>query len=155
MTISNFDIMEMCKSAKLPIVGVYSKDELPNIMKPGSYYVNLQDSDEGDGSHWVMFYIDSKLKNAVYFDSFGFPPPLEVKNFLSKFKNVPYSNRQIQDIKSTNCGLFCIGLDIYLKYYSDKKLDLEDNYFKFINLFSHHTETNDEVLKNIFIKFIN
>ena len=154
MTISNFDIIELCKSVNLPLVGVYSKDELPNIIKPGSYYVNLQDSSEGNGTHWVMFYIDSKMKNAIYFDSFGYPPPIEIENFLSKFKNVPYSNRHIQDIKSTNCGLFCICLDLYLKYYAEKNLNLLDNYFKFINLFSHHTESNDEILKNIYFKFI-
>ena len=38
MTLSNFDIEEICKELKLPIVGVYSKDELERIDKyEGSY----------------------------------------------------------------------------------------------------------------------
>ena len=87
MTLSNFDIEEICKELKLPIVGVYSKDELKGIDKyEGSYYVNMQNSDEGDGTHWVFMYIDKDGK-ALYFDSFGLPPPIEIEELLKMFKS--------------------------------------------------------------------
>jgi hypothetical protein len=42
MMLSNFDIENICKELKLPIVGVYSKDRLPEIPYIGSYYINMQ-----------------------------------------------------------------------------------------------------------------
>ncbi len=115
MTLSNFDIEEICKELKLPIVGVYSKDELERIDKyEGSYYVNMQDSDDGNGTHWVFMYIDKEGK-ALYFDSFGIPPPVEIENFLKMFKPFYVNDRQIQDMKSTNCGFYWIALDSFLK----------------------------------------
>ena len=147
MTLSNFDIEEICKELKLPIVGVYSKDELEGIDKyEGSYYVNMQDSDDGNGTHWVLMYIDKDGK-ALYFDSFGVPPPVEIENFLKMFKPFYVNDRQIQDMKSTNCGFYCIALDIFLKYQYDNKNDLIYNYAKYINMWSFDTQTNDKILK--------
>ena len=152
MTLSNFDIEEICKELKLAIVGVYSKDELERIDKyEGSYYVNMQDSDDGNGTHWVFMYIDKDGK-ALYFDSFGVPPPVEIEKFLKMFKPFYVNDRQIQDMKSTNCGFYCIALDSFLKYHYDKKNDLIYNYAKFINMWSFDTKTNDKVLKEYMSK---
>jgi len=56
---SNFDLEDLAKKYKLPLVGIYSKDELPKI-QVGSYIVNLQDSDKGSGSHWCLIKIFDK-----------------------------------------------------------------------------------------------
>ena len=92
---SNFDLEVLAKKYDLPLVGIYSKDELPERVKIGSYIVNLQDSTDGQGSHWCLIKIFDK-KNALWFDSFGQALPLEVLSFLKHYKPVPYSNRHIQ-----------------------------------------------------------
>ncbi len=52
-TLTNFEIIDIIKDRKLDkhFVGVYSKDQLPELIKDKFYIVNLQDHDEGDGSH--------------------------------------------------------------------------------------------------------
>ena len=57
--LSNFDLIDIIKDMKLDkhFGGVYSKDQLPKeLMRETFYIVNLQDHDEGNGSHWVAFY---------------------------------------------------------------------------------------------------
>ena len=43
--LTNFDIEEICKSLQLPLVGVFSKDELPKKNYIGSYYINMENHD--------------------------------------------------------------------------------------------------------------
>ena len=58
--LTNFDIERICKKLDLPIIGVFSKNQLLNIKRQvGSYYINLMEDDKVDedgnnGSHWVM-----------------------------------------------------------------------------------------------------
>jgi len=54
VALTNFEIEDICKQMQLPIVGVYSKDKLPEKRYIGSYYVNLEDHNAGGGSHWVF-----------------------------------------------------------------------------------------------------
>jgi hypothetical protein len=61
--LSNFDIIDI-KELQLDycFVGVYSKDLLPKDLKRTKFYiVNMQDHDEGDGTHWVVFYYNKPL----------------------------------------------------------------------------------------------
>ena len=51
--LSNFDLQDLALKYNLPLIGVYSKDELPKKIQVGSYYVNMQDSTEGNGTHWI------------------------------------------------------------------------------------------------------
>lgn len=83
--------------------GCYSKDRLPTQRLTGSYIVNLQNFDDGDGTHWVCFV--QQKNQAVYIDSFGGPPPLAVRAFT--WGPVFYSTAVIQGINSENCGRFC------------------------------------------------
>ena len=48
--------------------GVYSRDNLPNIIKKGAYVINL-DEYENTGTHWIGLFV--KTNEAIYFDSFG------------------------------------------------------------------------------------
>ncbi|MBY0380174.1 MAG: hypothetical protein K2P99_07235, partial [Burkholderiales bacterium] len=71
--LSNFDILDICKALKIPLTGVFMKDEIKDL-KPNTYTImNLQNHNQ-EGSHWTSFYID-KSKNVYYCDSFGMPPP--------------------------------------------------------------------------------
>ena len=47
--------------------GVYSRDNLPDKIKDGTYVINL-DGYFDIGTHWMALYVNSKT--ATYFDSF-------------------------------------------------------------------------------------
>ena len=72
---TNVDLENMADKLGLPIVGVFSKDELIGDDKAprqiGSYYINMQDSTEGNGTHWIFAKI-FESGHGLYFDSFGF-----------------------------------------------------------------------------------
>ena len=140
---SNFDLEDLAKKYDFPLVGVYSKDELPNKIQIGSYIINLQDSTEGSGSHWCLIKIFDK-KNGLWFDSFGQPLPLEVLHFLRHYKPVPYSNRQIQNIDSSRCGLYVIACDRYMS--TIKRRNMLEQFDDFLNMFTGDTKKNDAIL---------
>ena len=57
--LSNFDIIILIKDYKIDYCfgGIYSKDLLPRSLRRATFYiVNMQDHDEGNGTHWVVFY---------------------------------------------------------------------------------------------------
>jgi hypothetical protein len=160
--LSNFDIERICRKLELPIVGVFSKDKLPKKPKIGSYYINLQDANDGNGTHWVMCKVysdderdDSKKGKkehtigALYFDSFGLDMPKEVSEFLKPFKPIPYSNRQIQGLTQDECGWYCIGCDYSLENKQHSETYLDD-FNKFISLWSDKPATNLKYLKSLF-----
>jgi len=73
----------------------------------------MQDSDDGNGSHWVLVYdVNTRRgekKRCIYFDSYGISPPEEIKEFMRKSKKpLVYSDAQYQTLDSSNCGYFCI-----------------------------------------------
>ena len=145
MSLTNFDILELCKQLQLNCVGVFSKDKLPTERQVGSYYINMEDEGDGGGTHWVFARIFENGK-AVYFDPFGTLDPIEVKDFLKPFRPYATSNRHIQDNPSDKCGYFCIGCDVFFTYDRNKKKDLYENYDTFLNMFSIHKKLNDKII---------
>ena len=164
--LTNIEIEKICKKIDLPLVGVFSKNELYNITrKTGSYYINLMDDDKVDGegnngSHWVLakIYSDNdrddvsdeeggnKLCSALYFDSFGFGMPKSVSSFLKPFKPVYCNNREIQNVNSTECGWYCLACDYALEHHQVGETYLED-YEKFLNKWSDNPKKNLTILK--------
>lgn len=147
--ISNFDLEDLAQQRNLDLVGVFSKDRLPNEKRTGSYIVNLQNEDDGGGTHWVVFKIFNNGK-CCYFDSFGAPMPQEVNNWLTKFKPVGTSNRHIQDLKSEMCGYYCLAFIEYFQHF--KTGDVFETFDDFLNLFSNNHKTNDKILKELLRK---
>ena len=47
--------------------------------KAGAYIVNMEDSDDGNGAHWMGFIISKDI--AVYYDSYGMSIPSGIKRF--------------------------------------------------------------------------
>ena len=107
--LSNYDIIDLCEYYNIPLVGVFSKNELPKKLKNGCYTINLADSDK-PGSHWCGFTFYNG--QVCYFDSFGFPPPNEIDKHMKKRVKVEnqsiYSLDQIQEIDEVICGWFCV-----------------------------------------------
>lgn len=161
--ITNFDIDEIGKSLKLNVVGVFSKDQLPQKRSIGSYYINMEDHDKGNGTHWVFARIFPNGK-AIYFDSFGVQTPEQVRDFLKPFSPFACNIRQIQDIKSDNCGRFCILLDNY--FTNEVKIgrgrrsvkkkaipyNVDELYDDWLNSWSINTMMNDKILRERWVK---
>ena len=160
MSLSNFDIIKICKKLKINLIGTFFKDELPQKVKKGNYIINLQSSTQGDGTHWLALVLDDN--KCFYFDSFGEPAPIEIEAFIKKFyqtgqpgkadclgqrPSYAYNNFEIQNLTSDLCGYYCIGL---YKYLANDKLN--ENLYKdcnsYINLFQQNTKLNGNILKN-------
>ena len=61
--------------------GVYSRNNLPKIIKNGAYVINL-DEYADVGTHWIALY--EKSNEIIYFDSFGVEHvPKEIKKLKS------------------------------------------------------------------------
>jgi hypothetical protein len=161
--LSNFDIERICRKLELPIVGIFSKDELINQKRRiGSYYINMENSTDGDGTHWVLAKIyDDDLRDedndekdihkvgALYFDPFGLDMPKEVRRFLEPFKPIPYNNRQIQSVKTSECGWYCISCDYALEHKQHDETYLQD-FEKYLEIWSDRPEKNLKLLKSFF-----
>jgi len=107
-SISNFQIDHYYANNKL-YGGCFSKDLLRNKSPDGKFYIiNLQNSNAGNGSHWVA--ITDFDGRCLYVDSYGIFPPPEIEAFMSRSKNSvrKYSDDQLQEIDSSRCGYFCI-----------------------------------------------
>jgi len=153
MSITNYQLLDLCKYYKIPTHGVYMKDELKNIPPMnGNYFINLDSSSSGkNGTHWTALILNDKLGN-VFFDSFGCIPSIEVIEFIrrSKLKTYGYNNWIIQDLHSEFCGFFCLGLFIYLKkqFKGQNTITLVNDY---VNMFVNNTKQNDAILKDFFM----
>jgi len=160
--LSNFDIERICRKLDLPIIGVFSKDKLPQKRNIGSYYINMENESDGEGTHWVFAKIyddDSRDEErngkevhkvgALYFDPFGLDMPKEIERFLSPFKPIPYNNRQIQSVITTECGWYCIACDYSLEHRKNDETYLED-YEKFLAIWSDKPNKNLTLLKALF-----
>ena len=141
-TTSSIDLERIAHTLKLPLVGVFSKDTLPNRCFVGSYIINLEDSDAGSGSHWILLKI-FPTKEVIYFDSFGLSPPQQIKDFVKG--KIATSNREIQDIDATTCGYFCLACDHYMTYQKPKR-PIYERFDDFLNIFKADTKKNDEIL---------
>ena len=137
-SLSNIDIEEILKSQKIKVT-VYMKDELPLTLKRGFYVINLQSSTVGSGTHWTALYYNSK--HSYYFDPFGFIAPTEVEQKLNEYT---FNNKQIQNLKSTACGYYCIAFIIFMNKRKNKKL----GFIIFVDEFSTNTKKNDKLLYN-------
>ena len=134
------DLEESCDRLKIPLVGIFSKDLLPKHCIPGGYIINLQNHDEGHGSHWVALAV--RADSALYFDSFGMPPPLQVIRFVRDDYTLVYNKQDIQNIDSGVCGSYCLAF-LYYILVRDGSLRL------FQHLFSPDPRKNRGILQDI------
>lgn len=143
--LNNLDIENMALKCKIPLIGVFSKDELPKKKYDGFYIINMQDSEDKygnplPGTHWTAFF---KWKGqSIYFDSFGIVPPKSVNNFLPK--PIMYNSQQIQAIESTCCGWFAV----YFGHYLFNNGINEIGFNNFIKMFNEiNLKKNDKVIE--------
>ena len=127
--------------------GCYIKDELPELNK-GFYVINLNGQ-----SHWTCLYKDyDEYGNNyyLYYDSFGFPAPIEVEKAIQKDnmgRKTDYFSmeNQLQDVDHTSCGFYVIG---WCKFLNNKKNKIKA-YQDFITKFTEDSSKNDAILKKL------
>ena len=142
-TLSNSDINIICNTLKIPLKGVFMKDEFKLPLSDGNYIMNLQDSHEG-GSHWIAF-IKNK-SNIFYHDSYAvIMPQNQYDLFKSEQNNIYYNTLQKQSIETTSCGWWSIYF-LYYMYYS--KGTLQKRFINFNKMFEHKGNIHVDIKMN-------
>jgi len=125
----------------IPLNSICNKDILDRtIPRKGAYIINMQDSTEGSGTHWVALWLDKEngSKVACYFDSFGIDPPLDVIAFMRRYVHrggLTYvSQKHIQNINSGYCGQYCISFFVHM--INPKIRSVKKKYQLFLDAFS-------------------
>ena len=147
---TNRQLADKAKRLGLPLVGVFSKDELPTVPQNGYYIVNLEDETSSagiynDGSHWVGIGIEDN--KAVYWDSYGVAPPVEVQTFLKPFIPYEYSTKMIQSPRSGWCGMYQIFFIAFMTKHRHKYPNMYQRYKCFLRLWSPDYTKNLDMLK--------
>ena len=134
--LSNFDIIDICKSLKVNnFIGVFMRAE-PTICNGNdeSFILNMDDSD-GQGTHRVSLYV--KGNNCYYFDSFEFEPPIEVINYCAG-KDGYFSTYKIQSREEVICGHY----SIYVIYMLNRGISFHDVLHELTKLRSYEVFTS-------------
>lgn len=123
------------------------KDELANVKLIKSNNIIVNFAKEGhEGTHFVALVI--RDGNAFYFDSFGCYPLDEVVSYCKHHHlKLGYNSYIVQNIESTNCGLFCFAL---FKYLGNTMSSLYKNCNEFVDMFDDDTKHNDNILFKYF-----
>ena len=147
--LSNFDIIAICKKLKINLLGVYSNDLFNDVtLENGFYVINLQNSNDGNGTHWTC--VGVRNFDHIYFDSYGFIAPQSVQDKLNDFYF--WNDSQIQHLDSITCGWFVIAFMYYMQNNKEQKINIR--YKNFIDLFDKkNLLKNDDILYE-FIKLI-
>ena len=102
--LTNFEIKEYYENESR-FNGVYSRDNLPKVIKNGIYVINLEEYTDV-GTHWIALYV--KNNEVTYFDSFG------IKRFIGH-KNTKTNIFRIQADNSIMCEYFSLILGLQVK----------------------------------------
>jgi hypothetical protein len=164
MSLTNFQLIDLAKALKYNLERVCFKTELceQKLKYNVGYIINIQDEidkttgEDNMGSHWVALYVEKHKNGKVhpfYCDSYGAPPPEEVKSFVGSY--VPYSTKDIQSICADVCGFYATSFLFFVSsskfrthnIYQDAETYLE--LFKDLNL-SHDFKQNEWMLQCFF-----
>ena len=137
--LANFEIKEYYENEPR-FNGVYSRDNLPKIIKNGAYVINLDEYTDVD-TNWVALYV--KNNEVIYFDSFSVEHvPKEIKRFIGH-KNTKTNIFGMQVDNSIMRGYFCTGFIDFM--FAGRCL------IAFASLFSPHDfKKNDKIILNYF-----
>ena len=109
--LANFEIKDYYENEPR-FNGVYSRDNLPKVIKNGAYVIINLDEYADVGTHWIALYV--KNYEVIYFDRFGVEHvPKEIKRFIGH-KNIKANIFRIQADNSIMCGYFCIGFIAFM-----------------------------------------
>jgi hypothetical protein len=168
MSLSNFDLEKLANELKINLVCVLSKNELIHApIRSGGYIINLQSSDQGNGTHWVAIILYNVINStsapagqsprrkkqlrAIYVDNYGVLPPIEIEDFCHKAtqSKIAYNTRQIQKINTSECGWYCLSLIYSLQYHRTSN-DMIEDFHKWLSMFSSDLTLDLPILKKTF-----
>lgn len=137
---TNIELLDACKRNHINCVGVFFKDRMPTAVYDGLYIINL--ADEGEpGTHWVGLYIEHK--KPVYFDSFGFAPPEDIKKFVFPIdRSLEYNKLHIQNVETGICGYYVLFFGWWMTRSKASYPDLFTRFRHFQRLWSKNPEEN-------------
>ena len=117
--LSNYDLIDAIKQLKIKhFRGVFLRDQLPSKPRKNECgIINLADSDDSRGTHWVCYY--RKNNKNYYFDSYGLRYPLELESYLGN--TIEYNKLQIQ-----KNGVICGHLCLYVLCKLSKGLEIDN-----------------------------
>ena len=140
--LTDSELEHLCNYYDIPLNGIYEKSELGGGYAPhadnkrglpfGNYIINLNGQ-----SHWCAMIVHPK--GNYWWDSYGFPAPENLQNLMGDYV---WTDKQIQDIKSTACGYFCIA---FLKFMQRPSKQM---YNAFCDLFGE-PKKNDKILLSL------
>lgn len=168
MSLSDYQIRVLAKRMSIPLETVCFKDKLvfEDFSVNKAYIINLDNSVDTrgavqTGSHWTCFTVveyPTGNREAMYFDSYGEPCPIEVNDFIGNNlpHKIPHSNKDIQGLQADFCGWACLA---YLHWvyaseyrtgnlYSDTEIFLQ--MFKDLKQEPNEFKYNEFVLKHFF-----
>jgi hypothetical protein len=164
--LTDIQIDDLAKKMNIPFGGCYFKNELPKLDYNKVYIINLQDSEtdngeQNEGTHWTMAYIRQTpkgQKQPIYFDSYGCPPPENVKKIIesqTNYKECPYTTKDIQSLMNNACGFYCLAMAHFICASKYRINDLYKDVDDFIEIFDdlNHSidwKKNEYILKMFF-----
>ena len=139
--LSNIDLRKWCNFLRIPIKGIFSRNETKPLFH-SPCIINLDDFGSL-GTHWVCCWPKGKGLYE-YFDSFGFPPPLEWEKEMSMhgMKHFFRNDNQIQWEQSVRCGYYCL---LFLNERNKGTI-----FADILKMFSNDLLQNEEIVKNYF-----
>jgi hypothetical protein len=167
MSLTDSQLRILAKKMKFPLAGVLFKDELPDKLEYNKgYIINLDDEfdEEGkrnDGSHWTCLQINeypNGVKEGIYFDPYGQPPPQDVEKAAEKAlggKKVPYNDKDIQSLMNNACGYFVAAFLYFINTFYGRSKDLYTDVSGFLDCFDDLNKSidwkkNEYILKHFF-----
>jgi hypothetical protein len=105
--LSNFQLIEKCEELQIQkFKDVFMRDELNKNRKSTKDECLILNIDESrkQGTHWTCLFIKN---DKLYFDSYGFPPPLDVEEYYTGNERY-YNSFKIQQNNEVICGHYCI-----------------------------------------------
>ena len=152
---TNVDLERYAHYFGLPLVGIYSRDTLPTIIRDGYYILNT-DYEAGEGKHWLCFGIEKNNSICWYFDSLAEKMLPEVYKFLhNPSRPIYYNKKRIQDDNSHYCGFACIQFANLMYSMKHSNMTIEKKMNTILNLFDNTYEKNRKTIVELINKSIN
>ena len=129
--LSNFQIIDKCDELKIKhFKGVFMRDEMKNKRRAKNECIVINiDHSSNQGTHWTCLFI--KNWDSFYFDSYGFEPPTEVKQYCKEPRY--YSSYPIQKMNEVICGHYCIYV-LYRLSNGENFYDVCDELYRYGNV---------------------
>ena len=105
--LSNFDIIRICEKLKLGnFKGCFMRDEIRNldaVSNDECFIMNFDDSSSSE-THWIA--VNIVRGTTYYFDLFGLPPTVEIKEYCKEPRF--YNSFEFQKPNEVICGHLCL-----------------------------------------------